>query len=169
MTVPAVSVQLDVPARMRDGVTLKADIYRPFSGGPWPTLLCRTPYGKHVLSETAWNGIDPLRAAADGFMVVIQDTRGRFSSGGQWQPLINERLDGFDTIEWAAHLPESNGDVGMFGGSYCGNTQWMPVFERPPALRAIAPMMTWGDPMDGLFARGGALELGLLLPWSLLT
>lgn len=164
-----VSVQFDVEARMRDGAVLRADIYRPEQGGPWPTLLCRTPYGKRVLREIAWGGLHPVEAAAAGFMVVIQDTRGRFASEGSWQPLVNERRDGFDTIEWAARLPGSNGKVGTFGGSYCGNTQWMPAIDRPPSLAALSPLMTWRDPLDGLFARGGALELGLLLPWSLLT
>jgi uncharacterized protein len=162
-----VRVDFDVPARMRDGVILRADIYRPNDDGPWPTLLARTPYGKGVLSEAHWNGISPVDAARRGFMVVIQDCRGRFASDGEWEPLRFEGQDGADTVAWAARLPGSNGRVGMFGGSYCGNAQWLAAIEAPPELRAIAPLMTWCEPMDGLFARGGAVELALAVPWSL--
>src|SRR6185436_10883226 len=164
-----VTVEFDVRARMRDGVVLRANVYRPDSEGPWPTLLARTPYGKDDLTANAWPGFDAVQAARRGFMVVVQDTRGRFSSEGTWEPFVHEGPDGFDTVEWAARLPGSNGRVGMFGGSYGGNTQWLAAIERPPSLAAISPLMTWSDPMDGVFARGGAVELGLDLPWSLGT
>jgi hypothetical protein len=126
----------------------------------------RLPYGKDDASATSlW--LDPLHAARLGFMVVVQDTRGRFASAGLWQPLRFERRDGYDSVQWAARLPGSNGLVGMYGCSYSGYTQWAAAIERPPALAAIAPGLTWSDPLDGLFARGGAVELGLVLPWTL--
>ncbi len=159
-----VKVEFDVPAEMRDGVTLRANVYRPEGKGPWPTLLNRTPYGKDGVEE--W--LDPLQAAHRGFMVVVQDTRGRFASEGEWMPLRHEREDGYDTVEWAAKLSGSNGRVGMYGVSYFGHTQWMAAIEQPPSLAAIAPAMTWSDPLDGLFARGGAVELGLTPPWTLM-
>lgn len=162
----SVTVQFDVPARMRDGVTLMADVYRPAGDGPWPTLLTRTPYDKSSTTEAAT--LDPIQAARGGFMVVVQDTRGRLTSEGEWKPLWHEREDGYDTVEWAASLPGSSGKVGMYGESYCGNTQWMAAIERPPSLSAISPALTWCDPRDGLLARGGAIELGLDLPWTLL-
>jgi putative CocE/NonD family hydrolase len=153
---------------MRDGVTLAADVYTP-SDGPAPVLLMRTPYGKSTFAENAWAGVDPVAAARSGFIVVIQDTRGRFASDGEWAPLTHDALDGYDTVEWAARLPGANGHVGMFGGSYSGNTQWQAALAGPPSLTAIAPLMTWADPLDGLYARGGAAELGLALPWTLMT
>jgi uncharacterized protein len=162
-----VTVEHDVPARMGDGVTLRANVYRPSAGGPWPVLLTRTPYDKNELREQIWTGVDPVHAARRGFVVVIQDTRGRFASDGEWAPLRHERQDGVETVAWAASLAGSNGRVGMYGGSYCGHTQLAPATAQPPALGAIAPAMTWADPMDGLFARGGAMELGTVLPWSL--
>jgi putative CocE/NonD family hydrolase len=113
--------------------------------------------------------VDPVEAARRGFLVIVQDTRGRFASEGEWDPFRFEREDGFESVEWAAKLDGSNGRVAMFGGSYCGNTQWMPALERPPSLVAISPLMTWSEPMDGLFARGGAIELGITLHWSLFT
>jgi putative CocE/NonD family hydrolase len=161
-----VRVQFDVPAQMRDGVTLRADVYRPGDGGPWPTLLARTPYDKGSWEMLAW--LDPVKAAARGFMVVIQDTRGRFASEGEWIPLHFEREDGHDTVEWAAKLPGSNGRVGMYGQSYVGNTPWMAAIEQPPSLAAIAPAMTPADPLEGTFARGGAIELGITAPWTLM-
>lgn len=155
----------DVSARMRDGVVLRANVYRPAGPGPWPTLLARTPYGKDLPSASAW--LDPVRAAAEGFLVVIQDVRGRFASDGAWEPFVHEADDGYDTVEWAARLPGSSGRVGMFGLSYWGNAQWLAAIAQPPSLGAIAPALTWCDPADGTFSRGGALELGLELVWAL--
>lgn len=164
-----VEIEFDVLATMRDGVRLRADVYRPVGTGPWPVLLMRTPYGKDVVAETLCNGLDPAAAARLGFLVVVQDTRGRFASEGDWAPLRHERHDGFDTVEWAARLPGSDGRVGLYGASYCGHTQWMAAIERPPSLAAISPLFTWSEPTDGLLSRGGATELGLAVVWSLQT
>lgn len=170
MSVTSVSVSFDARATMRDGIELAADVYTPATGGgPWPVLLMRTPYGKNTSSENAWSGLDAVAAARAGFIVVIQDTRGRGASGGQWAPLTDDSDDGADAVEWAAKLPGSNGRVGMFGGSYSGHTQWQAALSGAPALGAISPLMTWSDPFDGVYARGGATELGLGLPWTLLT
>ena len=161
-----IQAEFDVPATMSDGTVLRADIYRPLGTGPWPVLLSRLPYGKSTPLLTAV--LDPVGAAKRGFIVVIQDTRGRFTSEGDWEPWTHEESDGYDTVRWAAALPGSNGSVGMYGASYFGNTQWMAALSKPPELKAIAPMVTWSDPDDGLFARGGAIELGITLPWSLM-
>ncbi|MER8479289.1 CocE/NonD family hydrolase [Mesorhizobium sp. M1163] len=161
-----ITVELDVPAIMRDGVILRANVYRPAGDGPWPTLLARLPYGKDQMGIVS--KLDPVQAARRGFMVAIQDTRGRFMSDGEWDPFRFEREDGYDSVEWAAKLPGSNGRIGMYGESYFGNTQWMAAIEQPPSLAAISPALTWADPMDGLFARGGAVELGLAISWTLL-
>jgi putative CocE/NonD family hydrolase len=163
----SVQVEFDVPARMRDGVVLRADVYRPAGDGPWPTLLVRTPYDKGNAAENVWNGFSPTQVARNGFMMVIQDVRGRYASDGDWEPVRHEGADGADTVAWAAQLGGSDGRVGMVGGSYCGNTQWMAALERPPALKAITPLMTWTEPRDGLVARGGATELSILSAWSL--
>ncbi|TMG03410.1 MAG: CocE/NonD family hydrolase, partial [Chloroflexi bacterium] len=162
-----VTVDIDVPARMRDGTTLRANVYRPDGDGPWPTLLTRSPYGKD--DQGALSVLDPVQAARKGFMVVIQDCRGRFASEGEWTPFWFEEQDGYDSVEWAARLPGSSGRVGMYGESYFGNTQWLAAVGQPPSLAAISPALTWSEPMDGVFARGGAVELGLALPWSIQT
>ena len=160
------TIEHDVCATMRDGAVLRADVYRPIGDGPWPVLLARMPYGKQVPAILAM--LDPAGIARRGFIVVIQDTRGRFASDGEWEPWTFETDDGYDTVRWAAALPASNGSVGMFGPSYLGNTQWMAALSKPPELRAIAPAATWSEPNDGLFSRGGAAELGITLPWSLM-
>ncbi|WP_327731614.1 CocE/NonD family hydrolase [Streptomyces sp. NBC_00487] len=161
-----IQIEFDVPAEMRDGTVLRADVYRPGGTGPWPVLLSRLPYGKQMALAIAL--LDPLAAARRGFMVVIQDTRGRFASEGAWEPWTYEESDGYDTVRWAAALPGANGAVGMIGASYFGNTQWMAALSKPPELKAIAPMVTWSDPDDGLWTRGGAIELGITAPWSLM-
>ncbi|WP_280276664.1 CocE/NonD family hydrolase [Nocardia wallacei] len=160
------AIEFDLPVPMRDGVVLRADVYRPSGAGPWPVLVQRTPYDK--TSPMAGFVLDTLKAVRRGYIVVQQDTRGRFASDGEWLPWAHEHADGYDTVEWAANLPGSNGRVGMFGGSYTGSTQWSAAVTQPPHLKAIAPQITWCDPEDGLFFRGGALEFGVNVWWSLM-
>lgn len=162
-----VAIEFDVPVPMRDGVILRADVYRPTGAGPWPVLLQRTPYDKS--SPLAAAQLDLLEAVRRGYIVVQQDTRGRFASEGEWLPWAYEHEDGYDTVEWAATLPGSNGKVGMFGGSYTGNTQWSAAVAGAPGLKAIAPQITWCEPADGIFFRGGAIEHGLNIFWSLMV
>lgn len=166
MEMPKVTYVSNLPVPMRDGTILRADVYTPEGEGPWPVLLLRTPYGKSVPEMLMF--LEPVRAAEQGFIIVMQDTRGRAASEGEWMPFRHESDDGYDSVEWAARLPGSNGRVGMFGPSYVGNTQWMAALAQPPSLGAISPMITWCDPMDGLYARGGAIEWGLELPWTLM-
>jgi uncharacterized protein len=154
----AVTVEFDVPAPMRDGTVLRANIYRPVDAGRFPVLLTRLPYSK----DRAILKPNPVSAARQGYVVVVQDTRGRFASDGAWRPLVNEAEDGFDTVAWAADLPYADGQVGMFGASYLGFTQWAAATLQPPALRALAPVFTHADPLDGLMYRGGAFELGFM-------
>jgi putative CocE/NonD family hydrolase len=161
----AITVEFDVPAPMRDRTILRANIYRPAGEGRWPVLLTRLPYGKDFPLGTA--ALDPVQAARRGYVVVVQDTRGRFSSEGEWEAMRLEAADGVDTIAWAAGLPYADGQVGMYGLSYYGFTQWAAALQQPPALKAIVPFITWADPFNGLFYRGGALELGTITNWLL--
>ncbi|XAS70129.1 CocE/NonD family hydrolase [Micrococcaceae bacterium Sec5.1] len=166
-SIASVQVEFDVPARMRDGVVLRADVYRPSGDGPWPTLVVRTPYNKAGAADNLWNGFSPTEVARSGFIMVIQDVRGRYASDGDWEPLRHEGADGFDTIEWAAQLAGSSGRVGMLGGSYCGHTQWQAALQQPPALKVITPLMTWTEPREALVARGGATQAAVISGWSL--
>jgi putative CocE/NonD family hydrolase len=168
--VQRVMMERDVPARMRDGVVLRANVYRPGGDGPWPTLLLRTPYDKRITGKAgkASTELDPVETAARGFMVVIQDTRGRYASEGDWMPLTYEREDGYDSVEWAAKLPGSSGRVGMIGQSYMGNTPWAAAIEKAPSLAAIVPEVTASDFLNGGWARGGAIELAITAWWTLM-
>ena len=121
-----VTVERDVPVKMRDGIVLHADIYRPKTEGKYPVLLQRTPYNKDGGVEFG------VKAVARGYVTIIQDVRGRFSSDGEWYTFKHESDDGYDTVEWAAALPYSNGKVGMFGGSYVGATQMLAAMAQPP-------------------------------------
>lgn len=160
-----IQIEFDVPMVMRDGVTLRANILRPTAAGKYPVALLRTPYGKDFATV---NPIcDCVRLARAGYIAVLQDVRGRFASEGAFTFPNDEGPDGYDTVEWAAQLPGSSGTVGMFGASYSGIVQWEAARLQPPHLRAIAPTMAPASAVDGVFWRGGALELGLLATWQL--
>jgi uncharacterized protein len=161
-----ITIDFDVPAKMRDGTILRANVYRPASEGRWPVLLTRLPYGKDF--PLGSSVVDPAQVARRGYVVIVQDTRGRMTSEGAWFPFINEAQDGFDAVEWASKLRYSNGEVGMYGASYFGFTQWAAATLQPPALKAMVPYMTWNDPLNGVLFRGGALELGTLGNWQLM-
>ncbi|HEX2915041.1 MAG TPA: CocE/NonD family hydrolase [Chloroflexia bacterium] len=162
-----IKVEFDVEATMRDGTVLRANVFRPAEEGSYPVALTRTPYGKDFASVSPM--LDAPRLARAGYIVVIQDVRGRYRSEGEWVTFANEANDGYDTVEWAAQLPGSNGKVGMFGASYFGFTQWIAAAQQPPHLKAIVPSITWADVRDGTSWRGGAFELGLMAYWHLAT
>ncbi|MDE0823702.1 MAG: CocE/NonD family hydrolase, partial [Dehalococcoidia bacterium] len=164
----SISLKIDsnIAVAMRDGVTLYADIYRPDNDGPFPTILQRTPYDKSTsLTNTM---LDPIRAAKAGFAVVIQDTRGRHASEGEFYAFRDDINDGYDTVEWAASQTWSTGKVGMYGASYVGATQWLAAISRPPHLVTIAPTVTASNYHDGWTYQGGAFELGFNMSWTLL-
>jgi uncharacterized protein len=150
----------NAPAGMRDGTILRADIYRPAVGGPFPALLVRTPYGEPLV-RTA-----PVLPAVDaGFAVVLQHCRGTGTSDGEFTPFASEPDDGVDTIGWCARQPWCNGRVGMYGPSYLGMVQFAAAAAAPPALRCLLPVVAPADYYGGLAYRQGALQLGQLLGW----
>jgi uncharacterized protein len=159
------TIELDVPVPMRDGTSLRANVFRPAGDGRHPVLLTRLPYGKDLPLGSAV--LDPVQATRRGYAVVVQDTRGRFMSEGEFEPFRGEDVDGYDTVEWAAAQPWSDGQVGMYGASYFGQTQWAAARLQPPSLKAIAPYITWSEPTDGTLGRGGAVELGTAASWAL--
>src|SRR5579872_1684816 len=155
-----VTIEHNVTAKMRDGVVLRADVYRPKADGKFPVLLQRTPYNKT-------NGVNfGLQAAARGFVVIFQDVRGRYSSEGEWYTFKHEPDDGYDSVEWAAALPYSNGKVGMFGGSYVGATQMLAAIAHPPHLAGICPVVTASNYHDGWTYQGGAFEQWFNESWT---
>lgn len=156
----AVIIEHNVAAKMRDGVTLHADIYRPKADGQFPVLLQRTPYDKRGGTDFG------LKAAARGYVAIIQDVRGRYSSEGEWYTFKNESNDGYDTVEWAAALPYSNGKVGMWGGSYVGATQMLAAVAHPPHLAGICPVVTASNYHNGWTYQGGAFEQWFNESWT---
>src|SRR5450631_3146228 len=156
----AVVFERDVAVSMRDGVKLRADIYRPDAPGKFPALLQRTPYDKNRGVEFG------LKAAARGYVVIFEDVRGRYLSEGEWSPFRNESDDGYDSVEWAAALPYSTGKVGMFGGSYVGATQMLAVIAHPPHLAGICPFITGSNYHDNWTYQGGAFEQWFNESWT---
>jgi putative CocE/NonD family hydrolase len=167
-------VEQNIMVPMRDGVRLATDVYRPAAAGRWPVLLTRVPYDKDLRDPRAPDkrvflelNMDVARAVAAGYAIVAQDTRGRFASEGQFTPIADEAADGADTIGWAAVQPWSTGQVGMFGESYQGLTQWLAARDQPAALRAIAPMHA-PYAHGGFYPyQGGAFQPAVFLWWAL--
>ena len=161
----SIKIETNLPATMRDGAVLYADVYRPDGPGPFPTVLQRTPYDKS--GPLATGMLDPLKVAQNGFALVIQDTRGRFTSEGEFYCFVDDIEDGYDTVEWAASQPWSNGRIGMVGASYVGATQWLAATTRPPHLVTLVPNVTASNYHDGWTYQGGAFELAFNVSWTL--
>ncbi len=159
-----VSVERDVPATMRDGVVLRADVYRPATAAPLPVLLMRTIYDKRT--ATLFGNSHPAWFASHGYVVVVQDARGRYASDGDFYPFLNEMEDGYDSVEWAATLSGSDGRVGMMGLSYLGATQLLTAVMRPPSLVSIAPSFTSSQYYDGWTYNAGAFALAFAASWA---
>jgi len=149
--------------KARDGVTLVSDIWMPADTGRWPTVLIRTPYQK-----TFFNGMLARHGrvfAGKGYAYVIQDTRGRGDSGGEFDFFFQEGKDGYDAVEWIAKQPWSNGRVGMMGVSYLGTVQWLAAREKPPHLVCIVPTAAGGNWGDELPWQGGGFMQQFALNW----
>ena len=159
-------VERDVPMTTRDGVTLRADVYRPEGAARHPVLLSRLPYDKSLRRRPG--DIDVF--VEHGYVVIFQDTRGRFASDGEeFYPLVHEARDGYDAVEWAAALPFSDGNVGTMGQSYLGATQYLLAPTRPPHLRASFPASAPSDfHQSWVYHTGGAFELGWQIAYAIL-
>jgi len=150
-----------VKIKMRDGVELVADIVRPADDGKYPVILERTPYGRENFSKLSgewW--------ARRGYAHIVQDARGRNESDGEWTPLVHERKDGYDTIDWIARQSWSDGKVGMIGGSYGGWVQWAAAVEAHPALKCIVPQVSPPDPFFNFPVDHGVPMLFGAIWWS---
>jgi uncharacterized protein len=155
-----IKLELNVPVKMRDGITLYADIWRPESADKYPAVLIRFPYDKGVLYTTKSCGyLNFQRMAESGYAVVIQDIRGTGVSEGAFYFFRSDCEDGYDTVEWASAQSWCNGNVGMYGISAFGTTQWQAAVARPPHLKTICPSMTSAE---SPFCKGGVVVLGFL-------
>jgi putative CocE/NonD family hydrolase len=146
---------------MRDGVRLDTNIFHPLASGRYPAILLRTPYGKGTDLPSGYNSF-----LNHGYAVVLQDVRGRYDSQGVFDALNQEGPDGYDTINWIASQPWSDGQVGMIGGSYLGIAQWRVAVLNNPHLKAIFPVVSGSDDyFDRFYSPGGAAKLGHRLLW----
>jgi len=157
-----VVTEKNVAVPIRDGTVLRADIHRPDSGGPYPVLVTRTPYGKD-------KRFGPFVKA--GYIVVAQDVRGRYASQGSFESFVrfqtHDAEDGYDTVQWAARLPNSTGKVGTFGASYNAFLQWRLAPLRPPALVAMAAQSIPARHTD--LEGPGTIRPGRRLQWWIST
>jgi uncharacterized protein len=152
---------LNVPVPMRDGVRLSANVFRPGGSGRLPAILLRTPYDKGDAITPAWQSF-----VTNGYAVVVEDVRGRYDSGGVFEPINQEINDGDDTLNWIARQSWSDGAVGMYGGSYLGIAQWKAAMSQNAHLKAIFPYVSGDDDYrDRFYSPGGAMKLGHRLLW----
>ncbi len=156
-----VRAELGVLIPMRDGVRLAADLWLPETPGRYPVLLVRTPYLKTGLHLSQW----AFFFASHGYVFAIEDTRGRGDSGGTFESFFGEGKDGYDSIEWLAAQPWSNGRVGMLGPSYLGTVQWLAARERSPHLVCMAPTAALGRWFEEFPYMGGAFSESFALAW----
>lgn len=154
-----VRIEKDVMASMRDGVNLSSTVYRPDAPGKFPVILIRTPYNKEDYCR--YSSL-PALAAKNGYVVIVQDVRGRYASEGTFLPYVQEINDGYDSVEWAALLPYGSGKIGTTGCSYLGAVQWLLAAAAPPHLTAIFPQCTFANARH-FFYFGGTFDLSWIL------
>ena len=168
-----VKVEKDVYVRMRDGVQVCVDIYRPDDPGPFPALLASSPYQKDLyylpsvpsfhMRET--NKIDWF--VERGYVFILHDTRGSGKSEGEWRFFDKkEQTDMYDLIEWIAVQPWCSGKVGMIGESYYAMVQWFAAALQPPHLACIVPFDAVADLYRDMCYHGGILVVGFVAGWN---
>ena len=153
-------VEKNLRVPMRDGVWLATDLYRNADGSAAPVLVMRLPYDKErfVSPET-------MTLVQAGFHVVIQDSRGRFASQGEFHASVQEINDGVDCYTWVAQQSWCDGRIGTLGGSYVGQVQWLASPQMPDAVQAMAVLLAPVDHYSDIAYRGGVLNLGSMLFW----
>ncbi|MYB22723.1 MAG: CocE/NonD family hydrolase [Chloroflexi bacterium] len=171
MAVERVIVEKNIEIPMRDGIILRADLYRPEGadqpGGAVPGIVTRTPYDKEM-SGAGVVAVMPsaLKLAERGYAVVVCDCRGRYASEGDFKPFHQEGPDGYDTLEWVAAQSWCDGNTAIYGPSYVGATTMLATREQPPSLRCAIPIITADDYYDGWTYQGGAFQLGFVGLWG---
>ena len=159
-----VVVERRVEIPLRDGVVLRATLFRPDAPGRFPAIVHRTPYGQESYAQEP---VFPVKAARRGYLVFLVDVRGRYTSDGAFEAYRNEKADGFDVVEWAAAHPRSDGRVGSYGQSYAGCVQWLALSQSPPHYATAVPTMT-PTSSHHFFFQGGAFNLtwfDWFMPW----
>ena len=145
---------------LKDGTHLASHVFIPSEGSTHPTILVRTPYGKHQHDDEGayW--------ASNGYAVVLQDARGKWDSDGEYIPFFNEKNDGLETIDWITNQEWSNGEIGLWGSSYLSYCAIVAVTDRPSAVKTMFIISGWLGG-DKVVNPGGAMHLMLNLAWIL--
>jgi uncharacterized protein len=149
---------------LKDGTRLDADVYRPAAPGPYPVLLQRQAYSRRIACSICY--AHPAWYASHGYIVVVQDVRGRGTSEGTFRPGETEVEDGAEAVEWAARLDGANGDVGMYGFSYQAYNQLLAAAGDCPSLKALAPAMGPWNPAHWAY-ENGALQMKHMIGWGI--
>ncbi|MFM1891888.1 MAG: hypothetical protein RLZ44_965 [Pseudomonadota bacterium] len=157
---PTAEAQTNVSIPVGGGVELVGDLYVPRGQPPFPAVLQITPYKAQDLA-----GLGRVYAGR-GYLFLAVDARGRYRSGGDWDPLTHDQADGHAVISWLAGHPLCNARVGSRGHSYCGYNQLLAAIDAPPALQAMVACVAPGDPFVNVPFVGGAYDLSDLL-WLL--
>ncbi len=160
-----VLIERDVMVTMRDGVRVATDIYRPADDERHPVLVNAHVYNNDQFLVVHELIFSPLIAVERGYVVVVQEVRGRYGSEGTWRPYTRIREDAWDTVEWAAAQPWSNGDVGLYGACALGTMAIQGAVAAPPALKAVFAYETATDYTSGWTYSNGAFELGFQMSW----
>ena len=163
-----VRLEASVMVPMRDGVKLSTDLYIPEGAGEkLPVIVMRTPYDKSA--TTNWNFRSKKSVAyffaGQGYVVAVQDTRGRFESDGEYTVSASDSNDGYDTVSWAATQPWSDGKVATYGCSYLGEDQIEAAKLRNPHLTAMIPQSDGGSDRYFGIINGGVIELAAGFGW----
>ena len=160
----SVDIQRHAVMQTSDGVELVADIFSPRGALKSPTILVRIPFSKTMVNQIKSEAIARFWASR-GYTVVIQGTRGRYESGGAYYPLVSERKDGIETLNWISQQPWYDGKIGMWGGSTFGYTQWVLADQVNPGISAFDIQICSTD-FYGMFYPGGAFSLESALFWA---
>ncbi|MCP5040217.1 MAG: CocE/NonD family hydrolase [bacterium] len=135
---------------MRDGAKLATTVYRPEGEGPWPAVLIRNPYQGFDIVVRNWCGL----LVRYGYACVYQDVRGQGESEGEWEPLLNERDDGIDTLAWLTGQAFQNANIAMMGPSYLGGVQWAVAGDLPPEVKTLVPAVITTRAYDTQYYNG---------------
>jgi uncharacterized protein len=165
----SILIEKDVPVKMRDGITLRADVYRPDDKAGHPAILMRSPYDAAGMLNVEYYHVLPIVQA--GYALVFEYVRGRFNSEGQWDVGSSQKTDGpdgYDSVEWTAAQPWCDGNVGMAGLSYLGMLQWRAACENPPHLKAIAPAQSGAPGEIQPAVWDSVLTLNMAVSWPIM-
>ena len=147
---------------MPDGVKLNANIYMPKKSGSWPVILIRGPY---TSVDMMFNTMIAPVFAKYGYTVVVTQVRGTLKSEGEWLPFEHEREDGRAVIDWIAGQEWCDGNIGCFGASYLGHTQWCVADYQHPMLKTLY-ISVYGVDAYNIFYRRGMFRQEIWTVWA---